>query len=372
MKLELDQATFSALVGRTQGIVDRRSTVPMLANVLIDAGEKDALNISATDYELYLRASCEARVDRKGRVAINARDLNEIVKNMPSGPLTIEQEKPGQVTIRSGNIKFNLHCAPAEEFPELPEIKEVQYFDIKPKDFLDIVSHTIFAVASDDPRIFLNGAYVEMQKAGKIRMVGTDGHRLALIDRELENAPELENSVIIPRKGLMEMTKLLSEGVGAEEKIELGFTKTNAHLRRANISLMIRLIEGEFPDYNMVIPRAAEKIATVPRRAFIDALKRMSLLSVERTFGVKMRFAEGSMKIESSHPDKGESMEVLDIDYDKTELSVGFNARFFLDVLTVLDCDDVKLELSDELSPCVLRPALSEDYRCIIMPVRVS
>ncbi len=374
MKVDIDQATLSTLISRTQGIVDRRSTVPMLANVLIDATEADRIAVSATDYDLYMQGSCDARVIKKGKVCINARDFNEIIKNLPSGMVTLAQDKAGSLAITTGSIQYKIHAAPPDDFPSLPNLEEVSYFQIDPSDILDIISHTIFAVASDDPRIFLNGAFVELQEDKHIRMVGTDGHRLAKIERSLEKVPKLDHSVIIPRKGLNEMTKLLGEGISEDEKVELGFSNTNAHLRRKGLSLIIRLIEGEFPDYKMVIPKASGNIATVPRRALIDALRRVSLLSVERTFGVKMKFSAGSMMIESSHPDKGESKEVLDVDYDKDkdELTVGFNAKFFLDALAVIESDDVKLELSDELSPCVVHPSDNEEYICVIMPVRVS
>jgi len=370
VNIVVDKDSLSTLISRTQGIVDRRSTVPMLANVLIDATEADRISVSATDYDLYMQGSCDARVIKKGKVCINARDFNEIIKNLPSGMVTLAQDKAGSLAITTGSIQYKIHAAPPDDFPSLPNIEEVSYLSANSSDIIDMISHTIFAVASDDPRLFLNGALVELHENKSICMVGTDGHRLAKIERFIENVPNLDHSVIIPRKGLNEISKILGDGIS--EKIEIGFSNTNVHLRRDDLSLVVRLIEGEFPDYNMVIPKSSGNIATVPRRVLIDALKRVSLLSVERTFGVKMKFSSGSILIESSHPDKGEGRESIDVDYDREEFTVGFNAKFFLDALTVIETDYVNLEITDDMSPCVIHPADSEDYICVIMPVRVN
>jgi DNA polymerase-3 subunit beta len=246
---------------------------------------------------------------------------------------------------------------------------------VNPDVILDLVGKTSFAASTDETRYNLNGVYFE-PTSGSMRLVATDGHRLSMADAAVEGDFKLKKGVILPRKGISELRKLLSEAMeGAEEKPkgELGFADNSAVFRRPGVVLVMRLIEGSFPDYRQVIPKAGEKVASVGRERLLQTLRRVSLLSSEKSNAVKLELGKGTLRIAAQNPDLGEAREDLPVEYDGEPLKIGFNAKYLIDVLGVLGDADVRLELADDLSPGVLRPAgePGEHFTAVIMPMRI-
>jgi DNA polymerase-3 subunit beta len=368
MKLTVTKETLLLALNRTQGIVGKKTTMPILSNVLIETTATDRFTVTATDLDIFAKGEYAGIVDKPGKLCMNARDLHEITRNLPAGAIRLEltdDKKSAKVT--SGSITYKIRTTEVDDYPAMPDFGKVEYTTLGAQLLHELIEHTLFSVANDDPRIFLNGVNLETPE-GKLRMVSTDGHRLSLIDRDVEGLT-LAAPVIIPRKGLIELRKLLDEG---GETMDLAFTGSNGFFKRDDLLLVMRLIEGEFPDYNMVIPKKGEKVVMVAKSAFADALRRMAILSSERSYGVRFNIAPGQIRIESSDPEKGEGRELLEVAYGGPELSIGFNAKYFQDALNVVEGDTVQLELSDELSPCVVRDASDDGFLCVVMPVRIS
>lgn len=368
MKLTATKETLVLALGRVQGIVGKKTTMPVLSNVLIETTATDRFTVTATDLDIFAKGEYDGVIDRPGKACVRARELYEIIRNLPAGSVRLELAEDGQnLRVISGTVNYKLPTIEVEDYPAMPDFGTVNYVPLGAQLLHELIGHTLFSVANDDPRIFLNGVNVETPE-GKVRMVSTDGHRLSLIEREVEGLT-LQAPVIIPRKGLVELRKLLDEG---GEALELAFTASNGFFRREGLLLVMRLIEGEFPDYNMVIPQMAEMTVEVSKAAFSDALRRMAILSSERSYGVRFNLSTGLLRIESSDPEKGEGRESVDVGYEGRELSIGFNAKYFQDALAVIEGEAVRLDLTDELSPCVVRDAADAGFLCVIMPVRIN
>jgi DNA polymerase-3 subunit beta len=235
--------------------------------------------------------------------------------------------------------------------------------------FLDTIYKTQFAISTDETRYVLNGLFIESHEGNRLRAVATDGHRLALVDRTLEGDFKLRKGVILPRKGLFELRRLLEEAPDAE--CFLGFGDTSAVFKKSGLSMIMRLVDGQFPDYQEVIPKESDKAVKLPRTKLLETLKRISLLSEEKSHAVRICLEEGTLKITSQNPDLGEGCEELEVDYKGGRVEVGFNARYLIEVLLVMSCDAVSLEVTDEQSPGVLRPVGDKGYTAVIMPMRI-
>ncbi len=277
--------------------------------------------------------------------------------------------------MKSGPSEFRIVGLPAEDFPALPKFEKVAFVDVTPAELLEQIDRTAFAASSDETRYNLNGVFFEPQ-GPVLRMVATDGHRLALSEKPLAGDYALKRGVILPRKGLNELKKLLGEAAepGAEKvEARLGFAENSAIFRRPGVVLAMRLIEGLFPDYKQVIPKQGEKIVKIGRLRFLETLRRVSLLSSDKSHAVKLELAAGLLKVLSQNPDLGEAKEEVPVEYGGDALKIGFNARYLTEVVAVLKSDDVQLELADDLSPGVLRGAGPEDagYTAVVMPMRI-
>lgn len=369
MQLTVSKETLMLALNRAQGIVGKKSTMPILSNILLETISTDRFTVTATDLDIFAKGEYEGLIDDGGQICVNAKDLFDITKNLPAGNIKIETVDESNVKVTSGKITFKILSTNVDDYPSMPDFGKVEYTPMDTEVLHELIDHTLFSVATDDPRIFLNGVNFEKLEDNKARMVSTDGHRLSLMDREIDENFSLEKAVIIPRKGMVELKKMLEEN---SENFELAFNASNGFFKCEDLLLVMRLIEGDFPDYNMVIPKSSDKAATLDKKDFQDALKRMSILSADRSFGVRFNFKPGQLIIESSDPEKGEGREVLDIAYDGDEMKIGFNARYFLDATNVLKGESIILELSDELSPCVVKEQETEDYLCVVMPVRIS
>lgn len=378
MELQIARDEFLQALYRAQGIVEKKSTMPILASVLLEAatseGGDGTLRVSAFDLEIGVTGAHKAEVKKAGSVALKHKELYDIVRNLPDANVSLRREANNRVRIQSGAAEFNLVGQPAEDYPPFPRLEKTALVAVEPTALLEMIEKTQFAISQDETRHNLNGVFLEAS-GDLLKMVSTDGHRLALVERPLPGGFGLKKGVIVPKKGLFELRRLLDENQAAP--CELGFTETSGIFRRGELTMVMRLIDGQFPDYMQVIPKEAERTVPVDRARFLETLRRVSLLSSDKaTSAVKLELSEGSLRVTSQNPDLGEAREDIPVTYGGAAMTIGFNARYLMDVLQVLDTASVNLELCDELSPGVLKPAAEEGapplrYTAVIMPMRI-
>ena len=376
MELKIATSELSKALGRSQGIVEKKSTMPILSHVLLEA-KKTQLIVSATDLDLAVSSEhdegCE--ILKEGALAVSARHLYEIVRALPEQQVTLKKAHNNYLEVKSGPSEFRIVGLPAEDFPALPRFEKVPFADVDPAMLLDMIERTFFAVSTDETRYNLNGVYFE-PSAEALRLVATDGHRLSLVERKMGATFGLKRGVILPKKGLQELRKLLAEAAEAGDgktETKLGFVENSAIVRRPGVVLSMRLIEGLFPDYRQVIPKAGEKVVKLGRGRLLETLRRISLLSSDKAHAVKLELTKGTLRVLSQNPDLGEAKEEVPVEYEGEPLKIGFNARYVMDVLGVLKSADVLLELADDLSPGVLRGAdeVDQGYTAVVMPMRI-
>ena len=355
-----------------QGIVERKNTIPILANILIEA-DGDQVKMLATDLEVGLRSRCTASVTKSGSLTLPAKKLYEIVKALPETDVRIEENKNG-VKVAADRFDSRMQTLPREDFPSLPDATGT-FSATLPRDVLKhMVSKTQFAITGEDTRYFLNGALF-IQAADSMSLVATDGHRLALISVPREKTKgkgkgEEEERVILPRKTLLELGRLLAEGEG-----DIQYERGENHLffDIGGRLLISRMIDGQFPAFERVIPKNNDKKVEFDRDRLTSAVKRVALLSNERSRAVKFQMDKGKVEIASSSPEFGEAKEVIVVDYSAAPVTICFNAQYVLDFLAVVETDSVSLEFKDEMSQAVMKPVGAEnyDYTYVIMPMRV-
>jgi DNA polymerase-3 subunit beta len=377
MELQIGRDEFNQALYRAQGIVEKKSTMPILASVLLEATQGEGggrLRVSAFDLEIGVTGTHPAEVQKAGAVALKHKELYDIVRALPERNLVLKREANNRVKLTSGAAEFNIVGQPAEDYPPFPRAETANLVTVEPTWLLEMIEKTQFAISADETRHNLNGVFFETDNAS-VRMVATDGHRLSMVLRPLDNAFNMKKGVIVPRKGLFELRRLLSEdGTGA---CELGFTETSGVFKRGDLTMVMRLIDGIFPDYMQVIPKEADRIITVDRPRLLETLKRMSLLSSDRsTNAVKLELLTDILRVSSQNPDLGDAKEEIAVTYGGQPMQIGFNARYLMDVLSVVDTPQMNVELCDELSPGVLKPTgdgtgAGARYTAVIMPMRI-
>jgi len=374
MKISIGKGELLRGIGRIQAIVEKRNTMPILANVLIDA-RKDAkdglLELGATDLEVGIRSQHPAEVKKPGRVTASAKKLYEILRELPDEPVQLEAAPNSYLSLRCARAAFELAGNAAEEYPELPLLAPGETVSVPAPLLGQMIERTMYAASADETRYNLNGVFVEfLAETGKLRMVATDGHRLAYVDRPLGVALEgIGRGVIIPRKGLAELKRLVDEEDADE--IELGFEGNNALVRKRGVTLSMRLIEGEFPNYRQVIPMPGKHQIVMPTEAIVQALRRVIVIAAERSRAVKLELGTGVLRLSSNNPDLGEAREEIDVDYMGEELAVAFNARYLLDALSFIGSKEVRLGFQDAVSPAQVTPADDADTLAVVMPMRL-
>jgi DNA polymerase-3 subunit beta len=354
----------------TQGIVERRTTIPILSNVLIQA-VAGGVTVVATDQEVAVRRTCTAMVKRKGTLTTGARKLYEMVRELPETDVRIASLDNNWIEVSAGRSRFRLVGMDPREFPAIapPPAKAAgASMQVTAATFTEMIERTIFAVSSDEARTNLNGIFIEAAGAARMRAVATDGHRLAMIVRAVEgSAPE--KGVIVPRKAVLELRKVLE---GGEEAVTLVVDGGMVHAQRGPVEMSMRLVEGEFPDYHQVVPKKTERVATLGVGDLLSALRRVSVVSSERTRGVKLQVENQRLELSAINPEVGEATEELEVDYDGAALTIGFNARYLIEALSVMAHDRrVEIGLNDDVSPGALREAGDPDYCYIVMPMRL-
>ena len=350
--------------------------MPILSNILLEA-KHDGAEIVATDLEIGMRGLYKATVLEAGGVTISARKLYEIIKELPSGEIELTSGDNNWTTIQAGKSQFKVVGLPSGDYPALPSIEREGLTPLAGAGLLELIRKTLFAAGDNDARYILNGLLVSLttteKKTTLLRLVGTDGHRLAVAEREVgtPNAkqPAQDIKAIIPKKAAQEMRRLLEEG-GDEEPL-IGFTKNLMIFRKSGLLLTSRLMEGNYPNYQQVVPKESGKRIVVNRGLLESALRRVSVLSKDKANAVKVSFAPGGMTLFSSNPDYGEATEELVARYEGEALNTGFNARYLLDALSVMDGESVSLQMDTALSPCLIQEAESPGFKCVVMPIKI-
>jgi DNA polymerase III subunit beta len=353
---------------RAQGIVERKTTMPILSNVLVNA-TKSGVQITAFDLDVGIVSEHPAEVTKPGSLTLSAKTLFDIVQNLPEPQVTVRKLPNQYAELQSGSAHFKIVGMSPEEYPKLPKEESAHLVTVPGPVLLEMIRKTAFAISTDETRYILNGVFFEPREGGKVRMVATDGHRLALVERELAGDFKLKGGVIIPRKGLHELRRLLDEAPDAE--CALGFAENSALFRKPGLTMVMRLIDGQFPEYQRVIPKEGERKVQISRIRFTEALKRIALLSVDKSNAVKIGLTANQLRISSQNPDLGEAKDDLDVHYDGGDITIGFNARYLTDVLSVLENDEVSFELGDDHSPGVLHAPGDRTYTAVVMPMRV-
>ena len=352
-----------------QGIVERKNTIPILGNVLLETNDDGKVRLLATDLEVGLRSQCPASVARAGALTIPAKKLFEIVRALPDTEITIEAGTAGSVNLSAERFDSRMQTLPREDFPTLPDPGGDAAETVAREALRSMVTKTQFAITGEDTRYFLNGALFVLQPE-TMSLIATDGHRLALATAPREgDAGGQEVQAILPRKTLGELSRLLAGGEG-----DIRYTRGESHLffEIDGRQLISRMIDAQFPAYERVIPTGNDKKLEFERDRMASAIRRVALLSSERSHAVKFQIAESSAEVASSSPELGEAKEVLPVDYGGANLEVCFNAQYVLDFLAVADTDSVTLELKDDRSQAVMYPSgEKEAYTYVIMPMRV-
>ena len=353
-----------------QQIVERKNTIPILANVLLESNGNE-LTLLATDLEVALKSRCEAAVDKPGAVTLPAKKLYEVVRALPEADVKLETEKGGAgVKVSAERFESRMPTLPREDFPSLPESAGSTRSSIKGSVLREMVAKTQFAITGEDTRYYLNGALFVL-RGDSMTLVATDGHRLALVnvkrDPPVKTTEEIK--AILPRKTLSELSRLLTDDV------DVHYERGENHLffEIGPRLLISRMIDGQFPAYEKVIPKANDKRIEFERDRLTSAVRRVAILSNERSRAVKFVIDKNKVEVTSSSPEFGEAREPLAVDYDGPPLTICFNAQYVQDFLSVVESDIVALELKDDVSQAVMRPVGVEnyDYTYVIMPMRV-
>jgi DNA polymerase-3 subunit beta len=371
MEVTISRQTLLKGLQRVQGIVEKRNTMPILSNVLIETAEQ-GVTLFATDLELGIRASYPATVKTAGSATVSARKLFEIVRELPEADIRLSSDDGHAIKVDCARSRFKVSGLAPADFPVFPGVGSDPLLTIARADFLDLVRRTAFAVGENDARYVLNGVLCAVER-GTIKLVGTDGHRLAVAQRPLVlskgGTPLPDTSAIVPKKALIELKKLVEDT--DQDALELHISKTQMTFQQGDLVLLARLMEGNYPNYAQVIPIGNDKRITLDKASLEGALRRVALLSKERTNAVRFQIEPSRVVVSTSNPDLGEAKEDIAVAYEGESITTGFNARYLLDVLGAVGSPEVTLEFKDALSPCVIREPSVEGFLCVVMPMRV-
>jgi DNA polymerase-3 subunit beta len=376
MELSVGKADLQKELQLCQGVVEKRSTIPILSNVLLKAAD-GRLQIAATDLDVTILSSCAARVTTPGGVTIEAKRLFDIVRSLPDEDVHFTLQENNSILVESGTAKFRLLGLPAEDYPTLPTVNISDAYTIPLDELKTMVAKVKFAITHEETRFQLNGALLKVQP-NKMEMVATDGHRMALINFPSgitgKGKKGTDLTILVPRKALDEILRL--EG-GAEGTVQFGVSENQLFFEAGDRRLLARMIDVNFPNYMEVISRDNDRRVMVDRERLLSTIKRISLVANERTRAVRFDFAPGKLTVSSTNPELGDARETVPIDYAGQPFFVGLNAAYVMDFLSATDTPSVSLDLKDENSQCIGRPAttaedLPYDYLYVVMPMRLA
>jgi DNA polymerase-3 subunit beta len=380
MDVTVSKKDLLRLVARCQGVADKKSTMPVLSNALLAVSAPGQLRVAATDLYLAVSGTTPIEVKKGGSIAVPAKELFERLKMMPEGPIHLVTTDGAQMTVKSAASArgYKLHGMPGEDFPTLAEPDPKAPTLELPVDVLStLIATTHFSISSDETRAALNSALFEWD-GDRVRMVTTDGHRLSKMEVQVKER-QATATMLLPLKAIGELRRLCEEakaeaGKDGAPKASITQSGPNAFFLVGGTRFSVKLVDAQFPPYAQVIPQTTERAVRVPRLPFADALRAVSLAASDRTGGVKLQVASGTMRITSESPETGEGFDELSVDYAGPEVTIGFNAKYFLDVLGAIDDEEVVLGIGGDLDPAVIKPAAERpdrSYKAVVMPMRI-
>jgi DNA polymerase-3 subunit beta len=377
MKITIERAALLKALGHIQSVVERRNTIPILSNVLLEAapakGGGGRLSLTATDMDVAFVEIVSAEIAKAGATTVQAHTLYEIVRKLPEGSqvgLEWLSEK-GQVALRAGRSSFSLAALPADDFPKMAAGELPHAFEIGAGDLKNLIDKTRFAISTEETRYYLNGIYLHAAISNDVkvlRAVATDGHRLARIEMPLPEGAENIPGVILPRKTVMELRKLIDEAQGA---VQVTLSDTRVRFAFGEAVLVSKLIDGAFPDYERVIPSGNDKAMEVDRRLFAAAVDRVATISTEKSRAVKLALSKNLLTLTANSPDAGTASEEIEIAYQGAALEIGFNARYLLDIAEQLEGENAAFKMADAASPTILGDSADASALYVLMPMRV-
>lgn len=366
MKFTVDRETLLKPLQQVIGVVERRQTLPVLGNLLMVASD-NGLMITATDLEVEIQSRVDVDIDEPGEITLPARKLVDICKALPENVSIQIAIKDQKAQIRSGKSRFTLATLPAADFPLVESIKGDCSFAIAQNQLKELIERTQFSMAQQDVRYYLNGLMLEIAR-GRIRAVATDGHRLALCDMPVDIKIQETRQVIVPRKGIQELMRLLES---SDTLVQVDVGSNHIGVSNADIRFTSKLVDGRFPDYDRVVPKGGDKLVLADRELLRQALSRTSILSNEKYRGIRLNLEENIIKIQAHNPEQEEADEEFEVDYKGADLEIGFNVTYLLDVLSSVRSDNIEITLSDSNSSCLMCEPGTQQYRYVVMPMRL-
>lgn len=373
MKLTIERAALLKALNHVQSVVERRNTIPILANVLMEAKD-GALGLTATDMDLAIVEKAPAMIEQPGATTAPALTLYDIVRKLPDGAqveLDASGEGGQQLLLRSGRSRFTLATLPTEEFPVMTGGDMPFSFQLDADDLKSLVDRTRFAISTEETRYYLNGIYIHTAEANGVsalRVVATDGHRLARVEMPTPDGADGIPGVIVPRKAVGEVRKLIDEVDGP---VQLSLSDTKIKFAFNDAVMTSKLIDGTFPDYERVIPQGNDKTLSVDCRSFADAVDRVATISSDKSRAVKMQIADGNMTLSASSPENGTAVEEIEVEYGKEALEIGFNSRYLLDIAGQIASGQAEFAMADAASPTIVRDVEDPNALYVLMPMRV-
>lgn len=366
MKVSVEKQELQRKLSDIQNIVEKRNTMPILNHFLLVA-EGQHPYVTATDLETAFKEPIALTVKEEGRMCIPAKKLLEIVREVEDDVI-LESVDNQWLKVKSGKTHFRLACLSADEFPVWPPLHDTEELTVPSAMFLEMIEKTIYAAGESDTRYVLNGLLFHVKPEGILTIVGTDGHRLALCEKSLGAPRGEEKRMILSRKAVTELRRFLSE---EDTPVKIAIGKNHVLFEMGDVQFLTRLIEGTYPNYEQVIPADNQKTVTADRESLMRSLRRVSIMSKERSSAVKVEINAGQMVISASNPDLGEATDEIGITYSGEEMAIGFNARYVLDALSVMDGEKVLLRLKEPLSATLIQQDGREDHKCVVMPMRL-
>ncbi len=367
MQFNINKDQFLKALNKVQGIIEKRHTIPILANVLIEATNNQII-MTATDLEVGVKSIYEADIIDPGKITISAKKLFEIIKELPDSIINITTKNNYWIEIKCENSLFNLVGLSPDDFPKFPEIN-TNKIEIDKNLISEMIEKTIFSVSNDETKFNLTGIFVK-KEFDYLNFVSTDGHRLSLSRSSINGLTDqkFETGFILPKKGILEFKKLIEV---TDSSIHIGVSDNNFSVSNDQSTLIMRMVDGDFPDYKRVIPEKGKNVAEIDRENFLHALRRISILSSEKSKGVKVSISKNLLVLSSSNPDLGDAREEIEVNYKGDDITIGFNARYIIDILQVIKTESVNLFLKDNISPGLISPLNDENYITVIMPMRI-
>lgn len=365
MKFNINRDVLLPVLQAVSGVVDRRQTLPILSNLLFNL-EPNSLSVTATDMEVEIIVKLEVSLGQTGELTLPARKLLDICRALPAESNLQFEVKNDRILIKSGRSRFTLATLPAPEYPVIDITENIVVFNIKQKILDQLLSNTQFAMAQQDVRYYLNGLLLEIY-SDKIRAVATDGHRLALDETDISASVEEPIQIIVPRKGITELTRLLQD----DSEIEIQISTNHIRIENANTCFTSKLIDGRFPDYKQVIPEISDTPVFADREELKNSLTRASILSNEKYRGVRIMLSANSLRALAHNPEQEEAEEELEVQYEGAEIEIGFNVSYLLDTLSIIKSNKVKLSVLDANSSCLILPEDDSNCQYVVMPMRL-